>query len=340
MTNLTNQILVQNVETFSTITTFESMDAFDYWMTGNAEYGIVSLDSDADGEYGFVALVAPVEAPDFMMDMTTGEMEPVESIDPAAELDAKMDIMMEIDMNDVPQEDILAMLADEPLAPVPAPVEDIMASDDEPVIIAPVAFTPPKTITTKESRKARKTLTQSGGSMPTTQPTKIRNFEILTAFISARPGVSRTDVFADAGLQSSLRTPAQVKSIASGDKAEVKRWNRRLNFLIRESKRQGIDIQIERKGRIAHYTIAQASGQFELPFTPEAEARNAAIIGDDVSIDVIEAPVPPKQDVMRLVEEPNQNLDFESLLATLDDDNATITSDDQVAFENAKNMLK
>ena len=47
-----------------------------------------------------------------------------------------------------------------------------------------------------------------------------------------------------------------------------------------------------------------------------------------------------KQDAMRLVEEPNQNLSFESLLATLDDDEATVTSDDQVAFEKAQAMLK
>ena len=171
-----------------------------------------------------------------------------------------------------------------------------------------------------------------------TQPKKIRNFEILVSFIEANPGVSRTDVFADAGLQKSLRTPAQIKAIAAGDKLETKRWNRRLNFLIRESKRQGVDIQIERKGRIAHYTIVPASGQLELPFDDAAEARNAALTGADLSVDVqIEAPaVDPK----RADEPENVSLNFEDLLAQLDEDEATITSDDQVAFENAKKMLK
>ena len=145
----------------------------------------------------------------------------------------------------------------------------------------------------------------------------MRNFEILAAFVSANPGVSRTDVFADAGLQSSLRTPAQVKSIASGDKAEVKRWNRRLNFLIREMRRQGVDIQIERKGRVAHYTVGQPSGQLELPFDDAAEARNSAIIGEDVTDVVIEQPV---VDPIRATEEANQSLDFEALLATLDEE--------------------
>ena len=145
----------------------------------------------------------------------------------------------------------------------------------------------------------------------------MRNFEILSSFIESNPGVSRTDVFADAGLQSSLRTKAQVAAIAKGDKAEVKRWNRRLNFLIREMRRQGVDIQIERKGRIAHYTIGKPSGQLELPFDDAAEARNSAIIGIDASDEVIEKPaVDPK----RATEAPDQMMDFESLLATLDDE--------------------
>ena len=152
-----------------------------------------------------------------------------------------------------------------------------------------------------------------------TQP-KQRNFEILAAFISARPGVARTDVFQDPGLLTSLRTGPQMQAIANGDKLETKRWNRRLNFLIREMRRQGVDIQIERKGRVAHYTVGTPSGQLELPFDEAAEARNSAIIGNDVTDEVLEAPVPAKNDAMRLVEEPNQNLDFDALLATLDDE--------------------
>ena len=169
------------------------------------------------------------------------------------------------------------------------------------------------------------------------QPKKIRNFEILCAFIEANPGVSRTDVFNDASLLLALRSSTQIAAIGNGDKLEVKRWNRRLNFLIRESKRQGIDIQIERKGRVAHYTIVPASGQLELPFDDAAEKRNAAITGDVVTDEVIEAPV---VDPKRSEEEANQNLSFEALLATLDEDAATVTSDDQVAFEKAQEMLK
>ena len=111
-------ILVQNIETFATLNTFADLDAFDAWME-TAPYGIVSLDQDADGEYAWVALVAPQEGPDFIMDTVTGEMEPVEDIDPAAELEAKLDIAMEIDMNDASQEDILAAIQAE-ATPEPA----------------------------------------------------------------------------------------------------------------------------------------------------------------------------------------------------------------------------
>ena len=338
-----NRILVQNIETFETITRLtvgvevgETVsDRVDQYLSGNERWGIVSLDDDADGEYMAVLLVAPLTGPDFEMDMATGEMEPVEQIDPQAELDAKMDIMMEMDMNDVPQEQILAMLtmentAGENISAAGQAVIDEWIAEETGIIPEP-----------KKPRKKRNTKSKAkGAKMSTQSPKKIRNFEILVAFIEARPGIGRDQVFQDPGLLTSLRTKAQIQAIANGDKTEVKRWNRRLNFLIRESKRQGVDIQIERKGRVAHYTIAPASGQLELPFDEAAEARNAAITGEDVSNEVIEAPVPPKEDAMRLIEEPNQSLDFESLLATLDDDNALITSDDQTAFEAAKEMLK
>ena len=280
-------ILVQNIETFATITTFPDMDAFDAWMDTNGKFGIVSLDADADGEYGFVALVAPQDGPDFVMDTVTGEMEPVEDIDPAAELEAKLDIAMEIDMNDASQEDILAAIQAE-AAPKPA-----------------ATITPAP----KKPRKARKSKAKSTPN----KGAKVRNFEILASHIESNPGVSRTDVFADAGLQGALRTKAQVAAIAKGDKLETKRWNRRLNFLIREMRRQGVDIQIERKGRVAHYTIGKPSGQLELPFDEAAEARNATITGETV---VDKPAVDPK----RATEEANQSLDFEALLATLDEE--------------------
>ena len=280
-------ILVQNIETFATVTTFPDMDAFDAWMDSNGKFGIVSLDADADGEYGFVALVAPQDGPDFVMDTVTGEMEPVEDIDPAAELEAKLDIAMEIDMNDASQEDILAAIQAE-TTPEPA-----------------------KTITPapKKPRKARKSKAKSTPN----KGAKVRNFEILASHIESNPGVSRTDVFADAGLQSALRTKAQRTAIAAGDKLEIKRWNRRLNFLIREMRRQGVDIQIERKGRVAHYTIGKPSGQLELPFDEAAEARNATITGETV-VDT------PTVDPKRAEEAANQMVDFEALLATLDEE--------------------
>ena len=297
MTN-SNQILVQNVETFETITRLtvatdegETVtQRVDQYFSKNSNWGIVSLDDDADGEYMSVLLVAPAEGSDWVFDETTQELEPVDIVDPAAELEAKMDIMLELDNDD---EELFAAVT----------VQDTVAAEEATI----TAATPAK------PRKSRNKSTPSKGA-------KMRNFEILSAFISARPGVARTDVFQDPGLLTSLRTMPQMQAIANGDKLETKRWNRRLNFLIREMRRQGVDIQIERKGRVAHYTIGKPDGQLELPFDDAAEARNATIIGDDVTNEVSEASVPPKQDAMRLVEDANQMVDFESLLATLDDE--------------------
>ena len=282
-------ILVQNIETFETINTLADMDAFDAWLE-TSSYGIVSLDADADGEYDFVALVAPQDGPDFIMDTVTGEMEPVEDIDPATELAAKMEIAMEIDMNDASQEQILAMINNE-VTPEPAPAKPRKNRK-----------------TSKKVKTVKKAKTNKGA--------KMRNFEILASFIESNPGVSRSDVFQDPGLLVQLRTKPQMQAIANGDKLETKRWNRRLNFLIREMRRQNVDIQIERKGRIAHYTIGTPSGQLEIPFTPAAEARNATIIGDDANVAIDK----PAFDTKRATEDPNQMMDFDALLATLDEE--------------------
>ena len=288
-------ILVQNIETFATITTFPDMDAFDAWMDTNGKFGIVSLDADADGEYGFVALVAPQDRPDFIMDNSTGEIEPVDNT-----------------MNDASQEDILAAIDAESLlekAKTDAEAGRFADSVEKKVIARDAKKAQKAKAAPKKPRKARKSKTKSTPN----KGAKVRNFEILASHIESNPGVSRTDVFADAGLQGALRTKAQVAAIAKGDKLETKRWNRRLNFLIREMRRQGVDIQIERKGRVAHYTIGKPSGQLELPFDEAAEARNATITGETV---VDKPAVDPK----RATEEANQSLDFEALLATLDEE--------------------
>ena len=164
-----------------------------------------------------------------------------------------------------------------------------------------------------------------------------RQHEILAAFISANPGVTRATVFSDAGLQGSLRTPAQVTAIAAGDKLETKRWNSCINRFIRKIRRDGTDITVVGQGKTATYTIGQPDGQLVLPFDEAAEAHNAAIIGDE-SAEVVEDT--PKVDPKRAEEAPNQQLSFESLLAQLDEDEATITSDDQAAFEAAQKMIK
>jgi len=173
--------------------------------------------------------------------------------------------------------------------------------DEETITINPTAWTPPTTTTT--------TLTAKGG--------KMKAHENLVMLIKSNPGISRTLVFKNVGLRRSLLSNAVIAKIDAGDKLEVKRWNRRLNRFIRQMRRDGVDIQIERKGRVAHYTIADST-QLELPFDLKAEARNSLIIGNDVDNEDLEGATPIE--FTRADEEENQSLSFEDLLSTLDDE--------------------
>ena len=288
-----NQILVQDIETFATITRLTvdvesgetATERIDQYFSKNANWGIVSLDEDADGEYMHVMLVAAVDGPDY--DAVTNE--PIVEEAPEVVL------------------------------------EEWTATDGR-TIITPAAPKPRK----QRKSKNTNTNTQSKGKT-------MKNHEILAAFISANPGVTRDVVFNDAGLQASLRSPAQVTAIAAGDKMETKRWNSCINRFIRKIRRDGTDIRVDGQGKTATYTIGQPDGQLVLPFDEAAEAHNATIIGNE-SAEVVE--VTPKVDPKRAQEAPNQQLSFESLLAQLDEDEATITSDDQAAFEAAQKIIK
>ena len=140
----------------------------------------------------------------------------------------------------------------------------------------------------------------------------------LQMLIESNPGISRTLVFKNVGLRRSLLSNASITKIEAGDKLEIKRWNRRLNRFIRQMRRDGVDIQIERKGRVAHYTIAEAT-QLELPFDLKAEARNSLIIGTVEEEELAPAtPIPAA--FTRADEDSNVMMDFDSLLATLDEE--------------------
>ena len=52
-----NSILITDVSNFEPLATLEGEIAFGPWMEDNG-YSLVSLDPDADGEYGYVAVVA------------------------------------------------------------------------------------------------------------------------------------------------------------------------------------------------------------------------------------------------------------------------------------------
>ena len=174
---------------------------------------------------------------------------------------------------------------------------------DVPAFVRPVAYTEPS-ITTKTH-----TFNSKGN--------KMKAHQNLLQLIKNNPGISRTEVFVDASLRNKLISKAVSAKINAGDKLETKRYNRRLNRFIRQIRRDGVDIRIERKGRVAHYTIAEAT-QLELPFDLQAEARNSLITNNPYVEEEL-APATPMV-FTRADEDDNVNLSFEDLLSTLDDE--------------------
>jgi hypothetical protein len=300
--NIKHSVQIVNIETLETITVVDTVEDFDTWMETNT-WGIVQFEADIDGEYGYCALVAPMAGPNYEMDMATGEMEPVKTTN----------------WNDI----------------MPGGVGNQREAQKAAIIEAIDEIEAAKA-TKKSKAKNTQSNTQKGGKMPksTKSPktiTSTKNHESFAAFVQAQGPVTREDVFNDDGLRQMFLTPDVIAKIDAGDRLETKRWNSRINRFIRKTKRDGVDIQCEGQGKTAVYFIPSESHEYgeqlSLPFDVE---------GDDTEM-VIERPV---VDPKRAEEAENQMLSFESLLATLDEEEATITSDDQVALDEAQKMLK
>jgi hypothetical protein len=329
MTNPLNSVLVQNIETFEhiiclNIDGLSPENALSAWLE-TRDYGIVSFDEDPDGEFGYIALVASTDGPDFMLDEVTGEMEPIEEINAAVALQMKMDIMMEINAAD---DDLIPVLVDDiNLAPVPTEANPI---------VNPVAFTPLMSTSTcggepiplldsgfKPSLAgalltSARSITAANKAKNSTKGNKMKAHQYLSQLIIANPGISRSVVFTDIALRTRFLKLPIITLIDAGDKQETKRWNRRLNRFIRQIRRDGEDIRIERTKNVASYTIGAPSGQLEMPFTEQAVARNEAITGNDVNNEVLDAP--KSIDFHRISEDADQSLSFDDLLNTLDDE--------------------
>ena len=124
-------------------------------------------------------------------------------------LEAEMKLEIALELEELEEED----------------TEDLPAA----AFVNPVAFTPP-TIT-----KPAK-----GG--------KMKAHEYLAELIKSNPGISRTDVFTDATLRTRFLSKVVVAKIDAGDKLETKRYNRRLNRFIRQIRRDGDVVEVERVG--------------------------------------------------------------------------------------------
>ena len=150
-----------------------------------------------------------------------------------------------------------------------------------------------------------------------------KQYKILSTYISANPGVTRTVILADAGLLAAIRTPASVALIAAGDKAETIRWKRRLNFLIRDMRRAGVDIRIQRIDGSACYAIlgtsiranASLDTTKELPFSKPVPRSFGGV-------NVVKEDLAPASfiaiDIKRMDEPQDVTMNFDDLLAQLD----------------------
>jgi hypothetical protein len=139
-------------------------------------------------------------------------------------------------------------------------------------------------------------------------PKKKKVHTYLCDMILANPGVSRVDVFMNSALR--IYCGADTVAIKRGDKLAIKRYNRRLNRFLRQIRRDGHDLQVVRTNNVAAYTIvvpvpAANNLQLTLPFAGDNDVTNVAI---------------EEKAITRGDEALNQSLDFDSLLATLDDE--------------------
>lgn len=134
-------------------------------------------------------------------------------------------------------------------------------------------------------------------------PAKKKVHTYLYDLIVANPGICRQDVFANGPLRKACGVPT---GSMSNDPTGIKRYNRRLNRFLRQIRRDGHELTVVRTNNVASYTITPPPAepdmiQLSLPF---GETNNNV------------APVT----ITRGDEEENMSLDFDALLATLDNE--------------------
>tara|TARA_B100001250_G_scaffold182982_1_gene157485 strand:- start:1828 stop:2664 length:837 start_codon:yes stop_codon:yes gene_type:complete len=176
------------------------------------------------------------------------------------------------------------------------PVEvDMWGGEGEGEWVKPVPFTPPATITKKEFNRKQKE-----SSATAKKKAHMHLFEM----IKANPGITRLEIFASQSLRDKLLDPLQQAKINSSDKLEIKRWNRRLNRFLRQIKRDGNTVSRTVEGvkaagsRAIRYELENT--QLPLDFGPQNDVTVGAITRGD--------------------EAPDQVLDFDALLESLDNE--------------------
>ncbi len=131
---------------------------------------------------------------------------------------------------------------------------------------------------------------------------KTRVHTSLYNLIFSNPGITRGQVLANHNLQEACLSKAQRARLESGDEITLKRWNRKINRYLRQIRRDGHDIIVKRAEGVTNYTAAQSIPDYTEVLEP-----------------AVQVPF-PKVDPQRELEESNQLMSFDQLMADLDSD--------------------
>ena len=135
----------------------------------------------------------------------------------------------------------------------------------------------------------------------------------LYNIIGSQPGITRQQILDNRFLQEVCMTKAQRALLEQGDETTLKRWNRKINRYLRQIRRDGHDIIVSRHNGHAFYYVDEENAADvrwnSLTQSPEEEVLETA------------TQVPfPKVDPQRELEEEDQLVSFEQLMADLDSD--------------------
>lgn len=152
----------------------------------------------------------------------------------------------------------------------------------------------------------------------------------LHNIICNNPGITRKQIIAHEFLQQECLTLAQRVRISSGDEKALKQWNRKISRYLRQIKRDGHDLIVSKHHKHAfhyigkeHVVDASPDTSAAPPQVKKTTAFNKAIQdfwqADEELEGATQVPF-QKVDPKRALEQPDQVISFDQLMADMDSD--------------------